>query len=93
MGMESLAALTSLGEKEIPQTCLILGLNGHTMQLKSSRHLTIGSPVKVEADDTLTLGEISYCRPDGDGYMVTVAVMQALHHVAEMSRLARALVG
>jgi hypothetical protein len=62
------------------------------MELKLPVGVKIGSPVKVEAGDTLSLGEVSDCRPEGDGYMVCVELMQALHHVNELSRLARALV-
>ena len=69
----------------------MLGLDGKTMQLKMSKRVDIGSAVKVETGDTLSLGEVSYCRPEGDGYVVWVEVMQALHDVTELSRLARAL--
>jgi hypothetical protein len=91
--MEKHAALTTLGEAEVVQPCSILGLDGKTMQLKLPRYLTLGSAVKVEANDTLSLGEVSYCRPEGDSYVVSVELLQALHNVAEMSRLAKALLG
>ena len=89
--METVAALTNLEEKGSPQDCPILALDGCTMQLRSSRPLNIGSPVKVEADDTISLGEVSFCRPEGGGYVVWIDLMQQLHDVAELSRLARAL--
>jgi len=89
--METVAALTNL-EAEVTQTCSVLGLNGSTMQLKFPHHLTVGSAVKIEADDTISLGEVSYCRREGDGYVVWVELIQALRHVTELSRLARALV-
>jgi len=89
--METVAALTSLDQTEIKQTCLVLGLDGKTMELKLPQYLNIGSAVKVEADDTLSLGEVSYCRLDGDGYVARVEILEALHHVNELTRLARAL--
>ena len=89
--METVAALTSLGEAEIAETCTLLGLEGTTLQLRMPHRLSIGSPVKIEADDTLSLGEITYCRPDGDSYLVWVEVMQAMHNVQELTRLAHAL--
>ena len=49
--------------------------------------------MKIEANDTLSLGEVVYCRPAEDGYVVCVEVMEALHNVTELSRLARALLG
>ena len=84
------AAFTSL-ENEFSQMCPVLELDGHIMQLKLPKHVSIGSAVKVEADDTLSLGEVSYCRPEGDGYVVYVELMQSLHSVTEMTRLSRAL--
>ena len=90
--MDTVGAFTKLDDAEGAQTCPVLGLDGHTMQVKLSKRVDIGSPVKIETSDTLTLGEVSYCRPEGDGYLVWVEVMQALHDVTELSRLARALV-
>jgi hypothetical protein len=89
--MDSVAAFTNLDAAEGFDTCPLLGQNGHTMQLKVPKLVSIGSAVKVETDDTLALGEVSYCRPEGDGYVVSVEVMQALRDVTELSRLARAL--
>ena len=89
--METVAVLTNL-EAEVTQTCSVVGLDGSTMHLKFPHHLTVGSAVKVESDDTISLGEVSYCRREGESYVVWVELVQALHHVTEMSRLARALV-
>jgi hypothetical protein len=89
--METVAAFTNLDDAEVCPACPVLGLDGHMMQLKLSKYVNIGSAVKVETGDTLSLGEVSYCRPEGDGYVVWVEVLQALHNVTELSRLARAL--
>ena len=93
--METVAALTSLDQAldqtKITHTCRVLGLHGNTMQLKLPQYLNIGSAVKVEADDTMSLGEVSYCHPDGDGYVARVEILEALHNVNELTRLARAL--
>jgi len=93
MGMETAAAFTDLEESNVSQSCLVLALDGSSMQLKLPSQVPVGRPVKIEADDTLSLGEVSYCRPTEDGYIVWVEVMEALHNVGELSRLARALLG
>jgi hypothetical protein len=90
--METVAAITTLDQAEVSQAGTVVALHGQIMELKTPKHMKIGSLVKVEADDTLSLGEISYCCPDGDGYTVCVELVQAMHHVSELSRLARALV-
>ncbi len=90
--METVAAFTKLDDAEAPLRCPVVGREGHMMQLKVAKWVDIGSAVKVEADDTMSLGEVSYCRPEGDGYVVWVELFQSLHNVAELSRLAHALV-
>jgi hypothetical protein len=90
--METVAALTNLQEAEIAHSCSVLDVNGHLMQVQLKKPIAVGSPVKVEADDTISLGEVSYCSPEGDNYIVWVALMESLHNVTELSRLARALV-
>jgi hypothetical protein len=92
MGMETVGSFTNLNDAGVSQACPVLGLDGHTMQVKLAKRVDIGCAVKVETDNTLSLGEVSYCRPEGDGYLVWVDVMQAMHDVAELTRLARALV-
>jgi hypothetical protein len=92
ISMETVAAFTKLGDAEVSLRGPVLGLDGHMMQLKLANWVDIGSAVKVEADDTMSLGEVSYCRPEGDGYLVWVELFQSLHNVAELSRLAHALV-
>jgi len=92
MGMQTVGAFTNLDGSGVSQTCPVLELDGRTMQVKLSKRVDIGSAVKVETADTLSLGEVSYCRPAGDGYLVWVEVMQALHDVGELTRLAQALV-
>ena len=86
-----LVAYTNLSGTEVPQVCPVLGLDGRMMQLKLPERIDIGSAVRIQADDTLSLGEVSYCRPEGDGYVVWVELCQALHNVTELSRLAHAL--
>ena len=90
--MDTIAALTTLDQTESSQAGTVLGLYGQVMELKLLKDVKVGSPVKIEAGDTLSLGEVSYCRPDGDGYNVCVEVMQELHHVNELSCLAHALI-
>jgi hypothetical protein len=89
--METEAAFTNLDGAETSLACQVLGLDGHTMQLKLPKCVDIGSPVKVEGNDTLSLGEVSYCCPTADGYLVWVEVLESLRNVTELSRLSRAL--
>jgi len=89
--METVATFTKLDTAEGFEDCQVIGVHGHRMQVKLSKWVESGSAVKVEADNTIALGEVSYCHPEGEGYVVWVELLQTLHDVAEMSRLARAL--
>ena len=89
--METVAAFTNLQDAGVSVDCPLLGIDGATMRLKLSKPVAIGDAVKIEAGDTLSLGEVSYCQASNDGYIVWVEVLQALHDVTELSRLATAL--
>jgi len=91
--METVVAFTNLDDAEGSLACPVYEFDGHRMQLKMTKRIQVGSAVKVESDYTLSLGEVSCCRREGDNYIVYVEVMQALHKVSEMARLARALLG
>lgn len=89
--METDAVFTNLENSDPSQPCSVVALNGHTMQLKVPQPVGIGSPVKIESDDTISLGEVSQCLRGEEGYIVWVNLVEALHNVEELSRLARAL--
>ena len=89
--MEMVADFTNLDNAEVSSNCPVIQYDNHTIQLRLSKRVNIGSPVKLEADDTMALGEVSFCQPEGDGYIVWVELAQALHNVMDLSRLARAL--
>lgn len=97
--METVAALTNLeanaeggpDQAAAPQPCVVVALDGKMMQVKLPQQVHAGSPVKVEAEDTISLGEVASCRPEGDEYIANVEILQALRNVNELTRLARAL--
>ena len=91
--MEKVVAFTNLTGREATTDCPVLDVDGPAMQLKLPKHVAVGSAVKVETNETLSLGEVSYCRPVGDSYIVWVDLCQALHNVSELTRLAHGLAG
>jgi hypothetical protein len=89
--MDNLVTYTELAGTETPQVCPVLDVDGNVIRLKLPRRTVIGSPVKIEVDNTLSLGEVCHCHPEEDGYVVYVELLQSLRQVAELTRLARAL--
>ncbi len=90
--METLVAFTNLSETETPQICPMVRMDGRILQVKLPTYAAIGTAVKIECNDTLSLGEVSGCQPEQDGYVVWIQLIEALRDVTELSRLARALV-
>ena len=49
----------------------------------------IGTAVKIEADDSILLGEALYCRDDGGSFFVGVELEHALYGLVELGRILR----
>lgn len=85
--------VTLLGNVEASFPGRAMNLSGKGMRLEIGRPLAPGSPVKVEAGDTLMLGEVMYCQAQAQGFAIGVALEQALYDVADLARLAARLLG
>jgi hypothetical protein len=80
-------------------TVLVEGEGGSPGTVAQSRNdnveLLIGKPapfgaaVKLEGSDSLFLGEILSCRPEGDKFAVRVELRHALYNTQELARLAK----
>jgi len=52
-----------------------------------------GSALKVQIGDSMLLGEVIYCRADGDKYYAGVELEQVLHGLVELSQTVREFAG
>ncbi len=52
-----------------------------------------GTLVKVEWDQTMVLGEVTFCKKLGEEYFVGLQLKHALYHVDELAALAERLRG
>jgi hypothetical protein len=50
-----------------------------------------GTPIKIDSQDALILGEVSYCAPQNDAFRVGLMVKHRLAGLAELHRLNQAL--
>lgn len=87
------ADFATLDDNRLFTNCPVIGQNGPFMQLKVPKQVDIGKPIKIEAEDTLSLGDVCACQSEGDVFVVSVELTESLHHVAALSRLAQALLG
>jgi hypothetical protein len=85
--------VTLLGDVEAVFPGTIVNVSGKGMCLLSSQALVPGGALKIELADTLVLGEVIYCRPQGAGYQSGIALEQALYHMRELAALAQRLLG
>lgn len=52
-----------------------------------------GTPVRLDVDDSILLGEAVYCARDGSGCSVGLQFEQCLGRVSDLQRLVDALLG
>jgi hypothetical protein len=80
-------ALTALGSEASPvmEACLV-EMSGRVLRLRAPRPIPCGAPVKVEATDTLMLGEVIRCDPEGGAYTIGVQLSHSLAAVGGVAR-------
>ena len=83
--------VTVLGECETKLLGRITNYSTYGLGLLVEKRLPIGAAVKVEWSHTLLLGEVSHCRPEGDGFAIGLELEHALYNTAELARLAKRL--
>lgn len=81
-------AVTVLGDAPAAHSGEVAGFCGTAMRLMLEVPVPQGAAVKVEWEDTLLLGEVSDCQPDGSQYAINLKLEHSLVHTAELARLA-----
>lgn len=80
--------ITVLGGEPAKFAARVVNLSGRGMRLLAGRALDVGSPVGVEWDDSLMLGDVCYCESTPEGYAVGLELEQRLFQTADLARLA-----
>ena len=71
----------------------LLEISGSGLKLRVPVAVSCGAPVKIDSKNTLMLGEVCRCEPEGGAYTVGVQLSQKLSSLTELEELNRALVG
>jgi hypothetical protein len=82
--------ITLFGEPDIRLPARIKNVSARGIGLELQGPVAIGTALKFELDDALLLGEIIYCREDGDSFYVGVELEQALCGLADLADALRA---
>ena len=83
--------VTVLGEGEAQLLGRITNYSANGMGIEIDARVSIGAAVKVEWSDTLLLGEVCYCRPQGKGFAIGLRLEHAVYNTSELARLAKRL--
>jgi len=78
--------ITLFGEPDIRLPARVKNVSTRGIGLELEGPVAIGSPVKIELDDCLFLGEVIYCRQDEASFFVGVELEQALCGLSELAR-------
>lgn len=90
VAVEQSVCVTSLRDRHVVMGKAV-DLSGRGMRILLPSRLPPGDPIRMELEDALLLGEICYCRPEGDGFLAGVQLDQVLSGMAGLALLNRAL--
>jgi hypothetical protein len=77
---------------EVLATCI--GMQERRLMLNSTERISLSTPVSIEYNDALFLGEIMLCKPDSTGsFTVEVKVEQVLTGLESLMALRAGLMG
>jgi hypothetical protein len=75
-------------------TCSFTGMEGKRLILESPERISMSTPVSVEYNDAMFLGEVMLCRQDSSGeYRVEINVEQILTGLQSLISLRAGLLG
>jgi len=81
--------ITLFGEPEIRLPARIRNVSPRGIGLALAVPVAVGRALKFELDDTLLLGEVIYCRDDGDSFYVGVELEQMLCGLGDLAKALR----
>jgi hypothetical protein len=78
--------ITLFGEPDIRLPAHVKNVSARGLGLELQGPVATGSPLKIEVEDCLFLGEVIYCRADEASFYVGVELEQALYGLTELAR-------
>src|SRR5690349_20637313 len=89
ISLDEPVTVTILGHQEIRNKARFparaRNLSGRALALDMPNPAPIGAALKIQVADTILLGEVSYCQPRGESYLVGVELDQALNDIATLA--------
>lgn len=85
------ATITLLGDHPVSLPARVENLSGRGMRVIVDRKLLVSSPVRVDLNHSILLGEVCYVEQDGDRFAVGLVLDQVLHETPELKALIAAI--
>ncbi|MBI3278445.1 MAG: hypothetical protein HYZ57_01230 [Acidobacteria bacterium] len=82
-----------LGERDTRLRARLIDVCVTSATLVLDRALPTASPVRLDYDDTIVLGEVAACRPVGSRFLIQVQLEQVLSPISDIARLVMSLLG
>jgi hypothetical protein len=81
------------GEGEILLAVIVEDMSSHGMRIRMDRDLPLGTPVRVDLNDNILLGEVCHSSSDGLSFQCGIRTEQALCSVTDLMRLMKGVMG
>jgi hypothetical protein len=83
------AWITIYGKVDKRSPGRIRNISGRGMGMEVGEPVGTGSALKIEVGDVMLLGEVIYCRRDGQGYYIGIELDQAVHSLVVLGNSLR----
>lgn len=77
----------SLGEQQLRGTARVKNASSSGVQLQVSQAVRAGSALKIEVENAMALGEVVYCQPDGEYFLIGIKLEHILSDLANLTRV------
>ena len=65
--------------------------SGSGLAIRAAQALPLSTPVRVDLDDRMLLGEVCHCAAADGGFLIGLRVEHVVEHLQSLARLAREL--
>lgn len=81
------ARVTCLSGNEESQDGLLVNLSGRGLRIALKEPIPINIAARIDVGDMLLLGDICYCRKEGESYSVGIALAHSILEVSALNHL------
>ncbi len=91
MEVDQPVRITLLDQPRRVQKGRLANLSGRGMRIVVGEAMPIDGAVKVDWDDTLVLGEVRYCVPESNQFVIGLELQHSLTELGSLVRLSESL--